>query len=1135
MFRTKMLALAMVALLLALTAIPSSAQQSIGTILGTVKDSSGAVIPDATVTITSAETGLTRTVTSGADGAFRAPALPVGHYNLRIEKTGFNAEARRGLVLDVAEELVVNSTLAVGAVTQEVEVSGEAPLVNTTSSALGSMVNEERMSDLPLNGRNYVDLTLIQPGVSKQILNTTGGFGSAGTWFSANGAPVRSNNFTIDGAIMVNSLGAATSSEAGTSLGVDGIREYRVVTSAFSAEYGLAMGSQMIMVSKSGSNQWHGDVFEYLRISALDARNFFDYSTATNPRRLPEFQRNNFGGSFGGPIRKDKTFFFGVYEGLRQNLGVTILDSVMPAACHQLVTSSGGVTTLANPSGCDPTGKLTSSTVVPAVIQPWLALYPSPNLPNNQYTFPSASTQREDFGQMRVDHNFSSSDTLFARYTIDDGDLNNATGNNRTVSSGVAFPQFRTLGNSRNQFVTLSENHVFSPSLLNTAKLSFSRTNFGVQGTSTFDPTAPGYSFYNGQPMGSIAISSGLSQMGGLGSYSFHIQNIFTLSDDLFYTKGRHALKFGALINNYNLFNAESKLLYGQLTFNDVPSFMQGIYHDYSALTAGSYLPRFWAYKTVGFYAQDDIRVNSRLTVNAGLRYEFLTIPRARYGLESRFLNFLDPTQTWTYGVVMQNPSLHNFSPRGGFAWDVMGDGKTAVRGGFGIYQEVGNFGAAIDQISLAMPPFSSQSAVTTNPTNAVVPIPFVFGPASLGKRLQTMDYNVQQPHTYQYNFTVDRQLPGGMGLAVSYVGLRGMNLWQIREGNPIPSQTVNGVTGWFPFLCGGVPSAVTCTGAVANPAYQFTNPAYNSSIQTTTKGDSWYNSLQVVLNKRLSHGLEFQSAYTWSKSLDTTQGQLYASDCFDAGSLYGNHPSNTIVDKGPSCFDARQNWHMNVLYHIPNIKSDNLAARFLHGWWVGNIVTVQTGFAVTPLLNTNRSNSGILQGQGTGSIVDPVNLGNTSTSTTFKCTGTASAFPGAPPCSGGTVTYNFIPYNPSTVTTGDPNMWFNPLMFQLPAAGVLGNAGRGILRGPGLGNWDLSINKDTALRFLGEGGKLQFRMEIFNILNHANFFLPSGRVFTGTSTDPAGASEAPIGNVFKITSTATSSRQIQLALKIIF
>src|SRR5438552_7154794 len=1145
--KTARLIAAVVFLLIA--GVTAMAQQNTGIILGVVKDSSSAVVPGASITIVNEETSLTRTVTSGENGAYRAPALPVGRYTLRVELPGFRSQTQRGLILEVAQELVVNPTLEVGALPQEeIVVSGEAPLVNTTSSALGSVVNEQSMSDLPLNGRNYVDLTMLQPGVSQQTLATTGGGATAsGTWFSANGAPVRSNNFTLDCDPMMNAAAAATASEAGTTLGVDGIREYKVVTSAFSAEYGMVMGSQTVMVSKNGTNLWHGDVFEYMRNSALDARNFFDYRTASGGRRLPLFQRNSFGGSFGGPIKKDKTFFYGVYEALRQNLGVTILDNVLPAACHQLVNPGTSNTTLANPAGCAPS--LTSSSIVPQVMQPFLDLYPVPNLPGNQFTFPSSSRQREDYGQIRVDQNFSAVDTLFGRYTIDDDELNNATNNIRALASGAAFPGIRTLGSSRGQSATVSEGHVFSPALLNTARLSFSRTNFGTSTLSESNLVGPRYSLTSGLPVGQINISGGITGFQGLMIPSAQIQTVYTFSDDLYYTRDRHALKLGMLLNRYHLFaQTTAKLLTGTVTFNDVPSFMQGIYDNYAAGTPNALQRRYWSYKTWGFYAQDDIRATSRLTLNLGFRYEFQTVPRERYGIESRFLNFTDPTQAWSYGPVMRNPSLKNFSPRVGFAWDVRGNGKTAIRSGFGLYQDLANFGSALNQIPLRMPPYSRQNIVSSNAQRQLLPVPLQFPdtpltsvcardlpPADCANRLQTMAYDLDQPRSLQYNLTVDQQLPLGMGLAVSYVGFRGIHLWQVREGNPIPpTDIVNGSPAWFPYLCGGVASPVSCAApvaTVANPAYRRLNPGYASVIYIKTSADSWYNSLQMVLKKRLSRGLEFQSAYTWSKSLDTTQCQSYFADCTDQAELEGTSPLNSRIDKGPSCFDLRHNWHVNLLYHIPNINSDRLPAKFLRGWWVGNIVTARTGFPFTPLVSVGRSNNAIFAGQGTTGIVDRPNVGTDTATATFRCSGTASAFPGAPPCSNGSVTYQFIPFDKDKVITGDPNGWFNPLMFRLAPTGFLGNGSRGMFRGPGLSTWDFSLNKDTALPFLGESTKLQFRTEIFNLLNHANFSIPAsiGRVFLGTLADPAGASEAPILNVGKITTTATSSRQIQL------
>ena len=1101
--------MALIAMLFSMIAVPALAQLATGTMLGVVKDASGAVVSGATVTIQNNETSQTRTVTTGADGAYRVPALPVGHYTLKFEARGFNTQTQQGLVLEVAQDLVVNASLQVGTAVQEVVVTGEAPLVNTTSSALGSLVNEQRMTELPLNGRNYIDLTLMQPGVSQQTTSSGGGAGISGTWFSVNGAPVRSNNYTMDGAIMVNAYGASTSSEAGTTLGVDGIREYKIVTSAFSAEYGLTMGSQMVIVSKGGSNAFHGDAFEYLRNSALDARNYFDAAASSGGRRLPEFQRNNFGGSFGGPIRRDKTFFFGVYEGLRQNLGVTINDTVIPAACHNLVTSPVNTAAdafrladAASAAACNGTVTgalaLTTAKPIPALIKPFIDLYPIPNLPNNGWTTPANSRQREDFGQFRVDQNFSAADTLFFRYTLDKGDLNNATASTSVTPAGAAFPQyFKILGTSMNQYATVSESHVFSSTLLNTARLSFSRTNFGADNLYSKSFVSPQYSFIPGRPMGTLGIQN-LTTMGPNGGYpTFHLQDVYTLSDDVLYTRGRHGLKFGALINRYNSSTDHTKLTQGQLNFTNAATFMQGIYQNYAGLTPGATLNRYFTYYTYGFYAQDDMRVSSRLTLNAGLRYEFETTPTELQGRQSRFLNLTDPSQTWSLGPVMRNPTLKNFSPRIGFAWDVRGNGKTAIRAAFGIYEDVGNIGSALQQSANSMPPFSTSGQVTSNLTNKVIAIPFTFGVAN---SLQTVDYNVRQPYSEQYNLTVEQQLPWGTGLAVSYVGFNGHKLWQTREGNPcVPTSFINGLPFWS---------------ATTSCPNKRENPNWGTAILTTTSGQSWYNSLQVMVNKPLSHGLQFQSAYTWSKSLDTTQGQMYASDCAASGGLQGVDPFNSLVDKGPSCFDVAQTWHFNLLYHLPNLQSDHFLAKLEHGWWVGNIVTVQGGFPFTPVLTVNRSNSGVLNGQA-----DRVYLGTDNVTTTIKG-----------------VTYNFIPFNKDTVITGDPNMWFNPMMFRLGPAGSLGNASRDMLRGPGLSTWNLSVNKDTKLPHLGEGGMLQFRAEMFNLLNRTNFSLPnSGAVFTGTVTDAAGATEAPVNNVGQIKSTATTSRQIQLALKIIF
>src|SRR5882762_5325208 len=362
-----------------LVAIPAFAQLNVGTILGTVKDTSGGVMAGATVTALNTETGSSRTATTGDDGVYRFSALPVGHYDVKIERSGFKTATKKGVVLDVAGEVVLNFALEVGASAVQVEVTGEAPQVNTTSGSLGGLVSEEKIAELPLNGRNFLDLTLLQPGVSQSTVVINLGGGTQGAIYSSNGAPIISNSFLLDGTPMQTVFGFNGASASGTTLGVDGIREYKVVTNAFSAEYGMNMGSQMTIVSKGGGNQFHGDVFEYLRNRVLDARNFFDTSYQQSGKRNPQYERNNFGGAFGGPIKKDKTFFWGVYEGLRQVKGNPVIAKGIPAACV-----ANGTRTVAqgNPNGADYTvtpadcaGLISGPITVNPGIRPLLKLY----------------------------------------------------------------------------------------------------------------------------------------------------------------------------------------------------------------------------------------------------------------------------------------------------------------------------------------------------------------------------------------------------------------------------------------------------------------------------------------------------------------------------------------------------------------------------------------------------------------------------------------------------------------------------------------------------------------------------------------------------------------------------------------
>jgi hypothetical protein len=1121
-------------LLAALCCSLAFAQEGTAALNGQITDHDGFAVVGVKVQALNAGTSVSYLADTNKTGLYNFPTLPAGTYQVTATKDGFQQAVRPGVELHVSDVISLNFSLRVGLVIQTMTLEGGAPLIETTSSEMGGLVNRKQIQDLPLNGRNYIDLSLLQAGVTNSLNSTgTNGFGGmTGTVYSSNGAPVISNNFLLDGTQIANQSNWGTSSFAGTTLGLDGIQEFKVLTSTYDASYGMSMGSEMVMISKGGTNQYHGDVFEYLRNSALNARNFFD-----GPR-IPQLEKNNFGASFGGPIRKDKTFFYAVYEGLQENLGFTANDVVPEAGCHG--AAGAVITEAACPTrGLAPGG---SVTIANANIAAMLSLYPNPNNGANSYLFGPSTKVGVNHGQIRFDQSFSSSDSFFARYTIDSANVNSANNQGIPIPSGTAFPQFRGGGYDFDQFITLSETHTISPSMSNTARLAFSRTHFGSFPINVGSLPAGIEPFITGSPFGSFSITNltpvGLGRLVGPPD-SLHLQNIYSFGDDLYYQRGKHSLRFGTLLNRFNEALTVPIFAPGFASYSSFANFLQGIPLLYGGPLTGSDNNRYFLFNTLGFYAQDDYHITSRFTVNLGLRYEFMTTPREALRREYAIRNLATDSTVlpggelaaWTPGPVMQNGTYWNFSPRFGFAWDVFGDGKTAVRGGGGLYYDVGNLGGAF--VNEAFGSYPAISFTYTNPANAVVTFPIT--PPTVDSSLSsnqansvvTIYYGAGQPYNIQYNLVVQRQLARNLAISVAYVGTRGVHLWQQLEGNPtIPTAVVSGVQYWsnsVPFCqMGTIP---TCR----------INPNFGAVNTNNTVGVSHYDSLQVVVSKRLSSGLEAQGAYTYGHSLDTPIGQLISSDCAGAPGMDVGVSSNTRAhDYGPSCFDVRHNLRMSLLYHFPNIESNGLLSKLVNGWWTGNIVALQTGFAFTPLLATNRSNSGNLN-----AAPDRVDI---NTQAIAQGTVLTDAEGGAY-----VAATNFIPYNPHTVITGNPNQWFNPNMFRMQpmvpcpnnaalTCGILGNASRGILRGPDLGEWDFSIVKDTAVPLLGRQGSIQFRTEIFNILNHTNFGMPaSATVFDGATSVLGAYQQAPLAGVGQITTTATTSRQIQFALKLIF
>jgi len=1098
-----------------------SAQLPTGTILGVVKDSSGAVVPGAAVTIQSSETGQTRKVVTDSSGAYRVPALPVGQYTIKVEQTGFKTETQTGLNLEVGQEAVLDFALQVGTAAQTVVVTGEGQQVNTTNSTLGSVVSEQTIADLPLNGRNYTDLTLLQPGITQHKNLTNSGGNQPGTLFSSNGAGFQSNSYMLDGASLVNTFAVSAASGTGNTLGVDGIREYKVVTNNIGAEYGMTMGAQTVLVSKNGTNNFHGDAFEFIRNDVLDAANYFDAPTAANNfERTPPFRRNNFGGALGGPVQKDKTFFFGAFEALRENIGQTIVTSTVPANCFVLVgnpcaTSSGGV-------------------VKGGALQ-ILPLFPKPNLPvgctvppalSCNVTYPFSEPVTENWGQGRVDHTFSANDTAFARYTFDDSFFN----------FGLGYQPFTQSEPTRSQFVTLSENHVFSPALLNTARFSFSRTAAHISSASDFAPF--NFNLLPGQEnpgIGTFQIS-GLTvstQGGGFGPTSslptYATQNIFTWSDDLFYEKGKHSFKFGTLVNYYqiDIFNDNDNR--GAFTSSSLAAFLGG---TFSAVSAGiSPTPsdafRHLRNDTFGFYAQDDYKVLPNLTLNLGLRYEFATEILDRDGKNA------SGTPTCAFpcfqvGPLYNNPYLHNFGPRIGFAWDVFGNGKMSVRGGAALMYDIETLGESINGTVDKSAPFGSFITLGTTPFTVPISLAGAVNNAE-SNPTSGIDENLKAPKMYEYNLTVERQLPGNTALQISYVGSRGIHLLQSVDANPWPFTIQNGQPFW---------PAFPASGACVPPQCRVTNPTFGGFSVINSTGDSHYNALEVSVTRKVIGGLQFQSEYTYSKLIDDGDGAAPSQDTSTS-----NIAVTTLdqrLDRALASFDTRNNFRFNTIYNLPTSSSSNgFVKGALNGWWTAAILSAQSGYPFTPSISTNRSHS------RTGAA-NPANLDRPDWApgrNAFNAT-----HGGSSGCTLGSGASAVV--LPAGAPLGGPNLYFDPCAFILEPVGFEGNVGRNSVIGPGLLDLDYSLVKDTSVTRLGEAGKVEFRAEFFNILNHPNFAQPTRTVFSGTSTTACSITGCPVGTENPLTTAGTilstasgttavqssgNSRQIQFGLKVVF
>lgn len=1084
-----------------LTTTPAWTQVVGATLSGEVADASHAVVPGAKISAKNIDTGVITSIVTDASGVYTVPNLLPGAYELTITAPGFSTEIRRGITLAVGQQQSLNLTLQIGKVTQTVQVTEEQPNIELASSAISGNVNQKEVVDLPLNGRDWTLLAALQPGISSlasiqdPVTNGTNrGNRGYGTQLSVNGGRPSQNNYRIDGISVNDYVNGGPGGVLGSTLGVDAISEFSVLSTNYSAEYGRTSGGVVNAITRSGSNRFQGDAYEFARNSVMDAPTYVD-KIGGIPK--PDFSQNQFGASVGGPIQRERTFFFADYEGVRQSLGLTTLDTVPSPDARNGILNFASPASF--PTGCTPTAVTNQCQVtVDTNVKPFLGLWPMPNAgliaPGNTGTYAIDTRQgtSEDFVTGRIDRKFSDRDSMLASYEYDNG----------TLQAPDALNNVEVGNKTTRQFVGIEETHVFSPQLIDNLRIGFSRMvalngyGIGVVNKLAADTTLGSLP---GKDNPGITVSGITVDAGGensLSDYAYH-HNSYQIYDDAFLTKGKHGIKFGGGVERISSIALASSNPGGAFTFGSLAAFLtnQGQGSSFVSEFPSALGSRDLRSLIFGTYFQDDFHWFPNLTLNVGVRYEISTVPSEAHG---KLATLATPTSALPncgtviagcagQGPAFYNPTFRNIEPRVGFAWDPFSNGKTSVRGGFGLYDVLPLPYEILSPVPSSAPFFLSGSV--SNYANGDFPTG-AFNAISASPHLRTeyIQQNPQRNYVMQWNLNIQREIAPNTMAMIAFIGSRGLHQpYHSSDANIVlPALTPQG----YEWPCGGTFNA---NGLCSKPGTGTLENTHIGQMDTVRwNEDSYYDALELEVTKKLSHSFEVQGAYTWGRAIDEgTSG--FTGDAFANGLKSSLAWFNPLLDRGPADFNIQQQLSVNALWQIHAPGTLPKEAWLLGGWQLGGIYSIRTGTPFSlqlggdPLGEDNTQPYDFpnrIKGSGCES---PVNAGNFTNYIKSQC----FAFP-----------------NPST---------------------LLGNAGRNSLYGPGLVDLDVSVFKNNYIKRISDTFNVQLRAELFNVLNRVNLASPTDH------NQPFNNVGTPVGGFGVLDLLATPARETQLAVKVIW